>query len=310
MSKKTIKLTEADFKNMIKESVTNILSELDWKTYADAAQRRYQQADGNPQNKNSYDKAKKLADKADRTFNDEYVGNWKYDALYDKLRGKNSAKFNGFVEPGYGKNLAFGTLKGQNKGGSDIYSYKKGVYRNGNGGLTTPGKHFRNKEIADAYSRANDELWDYADGNYEYVNGEGWKLKESIDNALKSVLKEFKNNYRLNEISDYLDNKEYCIDILDIEFPDPIERILEEVADKNYRTVSVNVIFRIYPYDKGDYYTEPSGGPEYETCEVDVDGKFRNIIPEEYYEAFKECIAVYVEDKSDNYYKDFPNNDE
>lgn len=37
--KKTIKLTESDLHNIIKESVNNILSELDWRTYDSAAQK-------------------------------------------------------------------------------------------------------------------------------------------------------------------------------------------------------------------------------------------------------------------------------
>ena len=38
--KKTIKLTESDLKQVIKESVNNILAELDWKTYANASKKR------------------------------------------------------------------------------------------------------------------------------------------------------------------------------------------------------------------------------------------------------------------------------
>ena len=45
------------------------------------------------------------------------------------------------------------------------------------GGLTTSGKHFRNKDVADAYSRANDELWDYEKGDYTYQKGKGWMKK-------------------------------------------------------------------------------------------------------------------------------------
>ena len=37
MSKRRIRLTESDLHNIIKESVNNILSELDWRTYQSAA---------------------------------------------------------------------------------------------------------------------------------------------------------------------------------------------------------------------------------------------------------------------------------
>jgi hypothetical protein len=49
MSKKLVRLTEDDLHRIIKESVNNILTELDWKTYANAADKRRKQG------KNAYD---------------------------------------------------------------------------------------------------------------------------------------------------------------------------------------------------------------------------------------------------------------
>ena len=43
--KKIVRLTESDLHRIIKESVNNIITELDWKTYANAANKR--QAQGN-----------------------------------------------------------------------------------------------------------------------------------------------------------------------------------------------------------------------------------------------------------------------
>ena len=39
MAKKTIKMNEAQLREMIAESVKNVLSELDWKTYTNAAKK-------------------------------------------------------------------------------------------------------------------------------------------------------------------------------------------------------------------------------------------------------------------------------
>lgn len=44
MSKRTVRLTESELKNIITESVKNIISELDWRTYASAAEKRRKQA--------------------------------------------------------------------------------------------------------------------------------------------------------------------------------------------------------------------------------------------------------------------------
>ena len=43
MSKQIIRLTESDLKQMVAESTKKILSELDWKTYANAAKKAREQ---------------------------------------------------------------------------------------------------------------------------------------------------------------------------------------------------------------------------------------------------------------------------
>lgn len=171
--KNTIRLTEPDLHQIIKESVNNILSELDWKTYANAAQKRAQQADENP---NKPDLRKKSYDLANYANNILYIDDYKYDTLGDKMNSKKSAKFDAYVNPMSSK-MSYGTVRGWNNGGNEIFSTDKGVYHNSKGGLTTPGKHFRNNDVANAYSRANDELWDYEKGNYDYQKGKGWVKK-------------------------------------------------------------------------------------------------------------------------------------
>lgn len=41
--KQLVRLTESDLHRIIKESVNNVLTELDWRTYASAADKRQQQ---------------------------------------------------------------------------------------------------------------------------------------------------------------------------------------------------------------------------------------------------------------------------
>ena len=43
-----IRLTESDLHRIVKESVQKILTEMDWKTYANAAKKRLQQYSGFP----------------------------------------------------------------------------------------------------------------------------------------------------------------------------------------------------------------------------------------------------------------------
>lgn len=74
--KKLIGLTEGQLHEMITESVNQILSELDWKTYANYAKKRLQQG--------KYDKAQRGNDMANTEFNKKYNNkNWKDSATHD-----------------------------------------------------------------------------------------------------------------------------------------------------------------------------------------------------------------------------------
>lgn len=189
--KKVVKLTENDIKKMVMET----MNELDWKTYANAAKKRFDQLHDDSVEgtwKDKFNKAYGLEKAANKAFDDEYIGNMKYDTMGDKLRGKHSPTFDGRFSVD-ASNMPYGAINGSNKGGGKIFSTDKGVYHANNGGLTSPGKFFRDKEVADAYSKANDELWDYHKGNYNYEKGKGWsknELEESVSKAIKQVLNE------------------------------------------------------------------------------------------------------------------------
>lgn len=169
MKKQTIRLSEAQLHRVIKESVNKVLSELDWKTYANAARKSKERGD-------SFDRYYNFGKAANDAFNDEYVGDYKHDTLGDKLRGNKSPRFDAFFHPNRDK-FAYGAVTGYNKGGDKIFATEKGTYHSHNG-LQKPGSFFRNKEVADAFEKANDELFDYENGNYEYQKGKGWKMKK------------------------------------------------------------------------------------------------------------------------------------
>lgn len=62
--KRTIRLTESDLHRVITESVKQYITELNWKTYMSAAQKRKGQGD--------YKKAGELSDYANQQFRDQY----------------------------------------------------------------------------------------------------------------------------------------------------------------------------------------------------------------------------------------------
>ena len=182
--KKRIKLTESKLNRVVKESVKGVINELDWKTYANAAKKRLQQySDSNHKDKEKFNKYWELQKAANQSFDDDYVGLMKYDTIGDQMKGKHSPKFDAKIDVSR-ENMPYSAIKGYNKSGNKLFSTDKGTYHSFNG-ITTTRNFFRDAEVSDAYTRANDELWDYNNGNYEYDNKKGWHLKESENPAYK-----------------------------------------------------------------------------------------------------------------------------
>ena len=197
-----------NLKKIIQESVRQTINELDWKTYANAAKKRLQQYRDDPTQKDKWNSFYDLEQMANKRFDDEYVGNMKYDTFGDKWRGKHSPKFDSRFSLSRTDRMPYGAINGYNKGGGKIFSTEKDTYHANNGGITNPSRFFRDKEVADKFRRANDELWDYDQGNYEYVNGEGWRLKEAkrirniVKETLNRVLKESYDSYEYDNVED------------------------------------------------------------------------------------------------------------
>ena len=203
------KITKGNtLKNIIKESVKQTINELDWKTYANAARKRLQQYRDDPTQKDKWERYYDLSQAANKKFDDDYVGLMKYDTFGDKLRGKHSPKFDARMDLSKSNRMPYGAINGYNKGGNNLFSTEKGSYYGPNG-YTSPGSFFRDKEVADKFKRANDELWDYDNGNYEYASGEGWRLKEAkrirniVKETLNRVLKESYDSYTEVTVPDY-----------------------------------------------------------------------------------------------------------
>ena len=178
MKKKLVRLTEDDLHSIIKESVNNILSELDWKTYANAGFKRdnvlkYGETD---------DRVNKLLNYSKDVFNKDYG--------YDDGKDKYSMII------GFDDEDNYPTTTHTKK-----YMAKDGTYENEFPLQTnifdpdeeTIKKSYRNQrgnaDARNAVKRGNDELRKYMYGNYEYEKGKGWKNKrqsgEKFNNDFK-----------------------------------------------------------------------------------------------------------------------------
>ena len=72
MNKKLIRLTESDLHKIVKESVNKVLTELDWKTYASAANKSNRRYFENGHNKKDLGRVGKFSDAAVKAFKEKY----------------------------------------------------------------------------------------------------------------------------------------------------------------------------------------------------------------------------------------------
>ena len=213
--KRIVRLTETDLHRMVKESVNQVLTELDWKTYMNAARAR--QAQGKSDN------ASNLENYSNQQFQKQHFGNnWGYtsheevspsnDASVDALLRANVNKNGGHMRDErdytslmYGDtkktpwgdyketigrtNLAGGTVDhgfGKNYVKNDTgYAMKK---RGGNGNngkmLNRVSNDYRNK-----INSVGNDLNGYYNGQSKYVKGQGWQ-NESVGRKIDRIVSE------------------------------------------------------------------------------------------------------------------------
>ena len=218
--KRTIRLTESDLHRVIRESVSNILTELDWKTYASAAEKSARRHEndyngyiyGSRKNGDKRGRAFDFAKAATDAFNDEFghgdggeIGDVASPGSYKGLIStKQPFDPEGIIDfntvsydDDYNPNEPYNSLNNYFK--SRRYSarkrYNPSWVQDKYGKETSrESKSFTPKsddEIPEYEKRGNKEMSDYFNGNYEYKKGNGWTLKdESISRKIDMIVKE------------------------------------------------------------------------------------------------------------------------
>lgn len=155
MSKKNvIKLTESELKKVITESVRNILSELDYKTYLETAKKREAQG-------RSYS-ASELRDWADKQFNKQYGSDNGVEVVgRDNMTGVSLRR----------RDVANPTYREYVNDNGELESMTVDPYAQ-----QTKVVNHRSK-AGDNLQRAHDEYQNYTQGNYQYSKDKGWHLK-------------------------------------------------------------------------------------------------------------------------------------
>jgi hypothetical protein len=118
------------------------------------------------------------------------------------------------------------------------------------------------------------------------------------ESELKTMIKEAVTKI-IKESSCYSDTVE--VELYYLEFSNP--QLDEFFEDANCpESVSVEIKYDIEPYDEGDYWTPPSGGDvNIYSFNIDIDGKFKEIIPAELYDSFVQDVETYLNEHSDDY---------
>lgn len=161
-----IRLTESQLHRVIKESVNRILTELDWKTYANAARKRAAQNPnygGRPNFMDPLTMAARAAYNRDYGYNNS---DSEYERYYDGAIDPVSNHYSSF---GIENNKQYRTKKPEwemSRNLKDAYSENDGL---------SPYPH--DWGLEDAYRKGTKEMEDYKNGNYYYQKGKGWQLR-------------------------------------------------------------------------------------------------------------------------------------
>lgn len=186
MNKNKIRLTESQLHRVIRESVKQALSELDWKTYANAGKKAGEGGDISAQREmnpkgtpnqwfkdasNARYRANKFYDKAREQFDTDY--GYSNGSLYDK-DASNVRMGGSFTSSEEFSPHAVGY---KDKGYGNPYKYEYGRRYDGYAGQDmSPEEFFNgNQEAAGAYRKADKEIRGYKQGQAKYAKGKGWQ---------------------------------------------------------------------------------------------------------------------------------------
>ena len=202
--KNTISINESQLRDMIAESVKKVLSELDWKTYANAAKKankkfnsygkKYSKDFSDKEYSKRFHQGNDFEDAAENAFNKEYGYN-RDDATKDRY-GMQKNGLSLHVDPKYKGAISTFMQKGGDERREEYDTWPDLHVV----GYTWPESHNDSDsdyqcspQAVSARDRGNQEVKDYMAGNYKYKKGKGWQLKETVEKAVNNVINELLN---------------------------------------------------------------------------------------------------------------------
>lgn len=171
MAKKLVKLTETDLHRIIKESVNKVLTELDWRTYASAAEKRAQQGKAN--------QSDALINKANDEFSKKHMGNGT-----NSYQDGNPQEFNNNSARLYGRfkrngNQVSGEIQ-DNRGvgitqGTNYHNFNRNGYSQNFQGQRHPEMNQRSQQYTNKLNQMGGEMQNFFNGKSQYQKGKGWE---------------------------------------------------------------------------------------------------------------------------------------
>ena len=161
MNKKLIKLTEQDLHRIVKESVNKVLTELDWRTYANAA--------------------KKASERGD----EELANDFKRHLTFNSSRGEHSTPMGGEANTSIVMNNDGSAMPVGSRVHRDGQRVQVSGFGDENGKYdtfhSTYGDKYRKdpsylgSTAANRYKELEKQADDYNNGRSKYIKGKGWQ---------------------------------------------------------------------------------------------------------------------------------------
>lgn len=197
-NKRVFRLTENDLKNMVSESVKKIVSELDWRTYASAAQKNDEWRKENPKHRaNQWNRSFGFRDAARDAFDKKHGLEHQFDEPNSRFGGdKGSINLNSMDD------FSVHGSRDHDFGDGDPHGLRHNVYhmskeygKDGGYGRTrmwdtahetTPEKFYGSKEMGQKFRDAEKDAEDFTSGKSHYVKGKGWTNESVIKEAFQN----------------------------------------------------------------------------------------------------------------------------
>lgn len=185
-NKTIFRLTESELRSFIGESVKKILSELDWRTYASAAQKNDEWRKENTNHKaNKWNRSMDFRNAARDAFDKKHGLEHQFDEPNSRYGGdKGSINLNSMDD------FSVSGSRDHDFGDGDPHGLRHNVYHMGkkygkDGGYgrtrmwdtaheTTPEEFYGNEEMGKKFRDAEQDANDFTSGKSHYVKGKGW----------------------------------------------------------------------------------------------------------------------------------------